>query len=178
MRNKGQDVSTIPVNLPAGDFSVHDITAIQPFLKKIKDGLYLEIGVKHGLSLAIARHYAPEAKIYGIDISNIDFDYKYFEDKDVNFIDKSSDEVARTWNKKIDLLFIDGDHERNQVTKDIKNYSKWVKKDGHIVFHDFDITSTGVIMAVDDFAQNNNLVLTYHRFSKPGLATSLASIKM
>jgi len=161
---------------PVGDFSVHDEEVIKPFLKKLGKGLYLEIGVKHGRSLAIAKYYAPEATICGIDISDENYDYKYFENIDVTFIHKSANDVV--WDKPIDLLFIDGDHSQEQVEKDIKNFAKWVRKGGYILFHDFDITSPGVIIAVDDFVLKNNLTMDFYRFSKPGLVTSMLGVRV
>jgi len=38
--------------------------------------------------------------------------------------------------KKIDFLFIDADHSYEGVKRDFKRYSKFVKKDGLIAFHD------------------------------------------
>lgn len=50
--------------------------------------------------------------------------------------------------RKIDLLFIDGDHHRNAVRDDYNKYHRFVKPNGKIVFHDYGMLA-GVIKAVD-----------------------------
>ena len=52
--------------------------------------------------------------------------------------------------RKIDLLFIDGDHHLNAVRDDYLNYYKYIKKDGVLVFHDYGLLA-GVIKAVDRY---------------------------
>ncbi len=48
--------------------------------------------------------------------------------------------MAKIWNevekKPIDLLFIDGDHTYDAVKKDFEDWLPFVKKGGHILFHD------------------------------------------
>ena len=50
--------------------------------------------------------------------------------------------------RRIDLLFIDGDHHQNAVRDDYLNYHPFVKKNGFIVFHDYGLLA-GVTKAVD-----------------------------
>jgi predicted O-methyltransferase YrrM len=40
-------------------------------------------------------------------------------------------------NEQLDLLFIDGDHTLDGVKNDFERYSKYVKKDGYIIFDDY-----------------------------------------
>lgn len=162
--------------LPAGDFSVHDEAVMKPYLEKLGTGTYLEIGVKHGRSLAFARHNAPKAKIYGVDVEDV-LDHEYFKDIDVNFIHQHADEAAKKWKKPIDILFIDGDHSVEQVNHDIENWQQFVKKGGYLFFHDFDITSPGVIMAVDDYCEYRGKILKVFRHSTLGLKTSIVMVK-
>jgi predicted O-methyltransferase YrrM len=56
--------------------------------------------------------------------------------KDWNLINDYSYEVAKNWDKKIDLLFIDGSHLYKDVKKDFEDWGKFVEKDGLILFHD------------------------------------------
>ena len=49
---------------------------------------------------------------------------------------------------KYDLLFIDGDHSLQQVTKDVLNYIPRLEDDGIIIFHDYP-TEKGVRQVVD-----------------------------
>jgi len=58
-----------------------------------------------------------------------------------------STKVAQNWTKPIDLLFIDGDHRYVGVKRDILAWSKWVKVNGMMAFHDYG-NGTGVPRAI------------------------------
>jgi len=51
------------------------------------------------------------------------------------FRGKSVD-IAKVFNKKIDLLFIDGDHSYRTVKADVENWLPKVKDEGIVIFHD------------------------------------------
>ena len=55
--------------------------------------------------------------------------------KDV-FLNMPSDEFFESTDAKFDLIFIDGDHEAEQVEKDIVNAYKALNKGGMILLHD------------------------------------------
>lgn len=48
----------------------------------------------------------------------------------------TSDELALIWRRSLNLLFIDGSHEYQQVKKDYTNFGRFVTKNGFIIFHD------------------------------------------
>ena len=52
------------------------------------------------------------------------------------FIKGYFDDVAKTWDKEIDILHIDGFHTYTAVKNDYDTWSKFVKDDGIILFHD------------------------------------------
>lgn len=47
-----------------------------------------------------------------------------------------SKEVAKNFNKKIDLLFIDGDHSYKGAKEDVESWFPWLKNESIVVFHD------------------------------------------
>lgn len=63
----------------------------------------------------------------------------------VTAIKKHSTLVAASWDKPIDVLFIDGSHEYADVKADFEAFYPLVKKDGIIAFHDIKGKWEGVI---------------------------------
>ena len=57
----------------------------------------------------------------------------------ITFIQGYFDEVAKTWDKKIDILHIDGSHHYEDVKNDFKTWSKFVNDDGVILLHDTEV---------------------------------------
>ncbi|GAI70354.1 unnamed protein product [marine sediment metagenome] len=59
-----------------------------------------------------------------------------FSHPQFQFMQKTSNEIAKTWNRPIDILFIDGNHRYEEVLFDYKTFAPFVKKNGLIIFHD------------------------------------------
>ncbi len=82
---------------------------------------YLEIGVSNG-----GTFYNIECQVkHGVDPNNKDMLYPI-----------TSDEFFENCNQTYDLFFIDGDHECNQVLRDIDNSIKHLSPNGIIFIHD------------------------------------------
>lgn len=142
-----KDLYPLAKTLPGGWFSEYDMEAICPALEAIpENGLYLEVGVHKGTSLAFARAVTkPSVSIWGIDKEDtIDRDWFLGKQPEVNFYHSSSNEAVKNWDKPIDVLFIDGDHSYEGCLDDWNNFSPFVKKGGIVFFHDCDATSPGV----------------------------------
>ena len=54
-----------------------------------------------------------------------------------NLIKGTTDEVAKSWTKKIDFLFIDANHQDEGINNDCINWIPFVKKGGYVAFHDY-----------------------------------------
>ena len=54
----------------------------------------------------------------------------------VEIVRKTSAEAAQGWNRKIDLLFIDGDHSYEGIKSDWELFSPHVAPFGTVIFHD------------------------------------------
>ncbi len=54
----------------------------------------------------------------------------------ITFIKGYFDDVAKTWDKKIDILHIDGDHSYESVKNDYETWSKFLNENGIVLFHD------------------------------------------
>jgi hypothetical protein len=82
---------------------------------------YLEIGVSNG-----GTFYNIECEVtHGVDPNNKDMLYSI-----------TSDEFFENCNQTYDLVFIDGDHECNQVLRDINNSIQHLSPNGIIFIHD------------------------------------------
>lgn len=83
----------------------------------------------------------------------------------VNLLDMINDEAAKEIEgKTVRFLFIDGDHTKQGVLKDIKLFFPMLKKGSIIVFDDYFEGFPGLIEAVDEaFAKFNFDRVFYHR---------------
>ena len=152
-----------------GAFSIFDMQVFVPEVRKLKVGqVYVEVGVDKGKSLSIARMSAKRGVIiYGIDLK---------ENPGVNGTIFMQDDSTKVFlGKKVDLLFIDGDHTYEGCSADIANWYPQMKKHGVMLFHDYDEpTSPGVFKAVNEFAEAHKL-----KIDKPTTQRySLARIKL
>lgn len=158
-----------------GSFSAYDMMAVYPTISKIpKTGLYLEIGVQHGRSLTFAREWS-KGRVVGVDIDeNHDFDERLKNYDNWEFLRGNANEVVKSWKRKIDVLFIDGDHTYEGVKKDWEAWSPFVKKGGIVFFHDCDDTSPGVRQLWDEIDKEKGL----SRDTLDDRNTSMSWVKM
>jgi predicted O-methyltransferase YrrM len=124
---------------------------------KLKPKIVMEIGTNYGGTLCIlSRLAAHDATIISVDLPDGEFGggYKWFHIPIFKFFryaqqklhllrgDSHSSEMSAGvrdiigHNRKIDLLFIDGDHSYEGVKKDFDNYADLVRPGGIVAFHD------------------------------------------
>lgn len=114
----------------------------------LKPKVTVDLGVDRGYSSFVLAYNNPNT-VYGIDsfegdihagIKNtydsvVDIKTRYnFEN--LILIKGYFDDIARTWDKKIDLLHIDGLHTYEAVRNDYETWSKFLTDDAVILFHD------------------------------------------
>lgn len=117
----------------------------------LKPEVIVDLGVDWGFStfsFAMPRI----GHVYGVDTfegdeftgltGGVNYDYviskreKLFMEDNVTFIKGYFDDVAKTWNEKIDILHIDGDHKYECIKNDYETWSKFLSDDGVILLHD------------------------------------------
>ncbi len=118
-------------------------------VEKINPQVTVELGVDYGYS-SFLMSLNNKGKVYGIDCFDntkhgirIDEDYQFVLDvKDKLKLDNLEiikgyfDEVAKEWDKEIDLLHIDGLHDYANCKNDCDTWSPFLKENGVIIFHD------------------------------------------
>ena len=110
--------------------SHRDQEVLKEYISKIAEpNCYVEIGTHEGGSALFASENT-KRPVYSTDIINkLTFEPKF------NFILGNSLDVAKTFDKPIGVLFIDGDH--FQAGKDFEAWKDKVVKGGYILFHDY-----------------------------------------
>lgn len=111
------------------------------------DGI-IEVGVlKGGTALFWQILLIPDGIYIGIDIDEKDYfpeiRARFNADQRMQFIKGDSASIImveecekRLNGKKIDILFIDGNHSAEYIRADYLNYKDFLKSDGLIIFHD------------------------------------------
>lgn len=92
--------------------------------------------------------YTTETLKYNYEL-NFDQNTAHFGDRIVK-LRGTSDSVALVENFSPDIVFVDGDHSREGVERDILRFLPLIPVGGHICFHDFTIGRSGVIAALQD----------------------------
>ena len=118
-------------------------------VEHLKPKVTMDLGVDYGFSLfALAMPRIGE--VYGVDsfeadahaghhVDNYDVVMKFKERHrfdNVHVIKGWFSEVAKTWDKAIDILHIDGLHTYDAITEDWKNWQKFVPDNGVVIMHD------------------------------------------
>jgi predicted O-methyltransferase YrrM len=60
------------------------------------------------------------------------------------------DSKAIVWTTRLDLCYVDGGHSYEQVVGDIENFSRWIRRNGLMIFDDYRKKHLEVTQAVDD----------------------------
>ncbi len=94
------------------------------------------IGHVYGIDNFIGDDFVGEdTERYKYDFVSMKREKLHLQDT-ITFIEGTFDEVAETWDKKIDILHIDGSHHYEDVKKDFETWSKFVSDDGVVLMHD------------------------------------------
>lgn len=125
----------------SGRFLGH-YTDMKPFVLLLS-GLVIASDAQLVFEIGTGRLHSTKAFLYGLEKTGgklISCDpvkdwHNYFHPQ-FEFIQKTSNEIAETWNRPIDILFIDGDHRYDQVLFDYNTFAPFVRKGGLIILHD------------------------------------------
>lgn len=117
-------------------------------VQELKPEVVVDLGVDYGFSSFVFAR-AGAKMVYGIDSfegdpqvghrdTSIDVERKQKElgIENLTLIRGYFSEVAKTWDKPIDILHIDGRHRYEDVKEDFEIWSKFVRPGGVILLHD------------------------------------------
>jgi predicted O-methyltransferase YrrM len=164
----------------------YELTKLAETVRTLQPGIVLEIGTARGGTLFVFSRLAqPDATIISIDLPGGDFGdgypawkesiYKKFASRtqDIHLLraDSHSHGTVSALEKilagrKIDFLFIDGDHTYEGVAKDYANYAPLVRPGGVIGFHD--IRSPDPTYGVPQLWNELKHKLPHKEFLEPG----------
>lgn len=91
----------------------------------------VEIGTGLGHSTRAVLDERPDAVVFSIDV-NVGGE---LPTKAVRLLGRSQD-IGRFWPFEVDMVYVDGSHELDEVREDIRLWSEVVKRRGVIVLHD------------------------------------------
>ncbi|MFH1308286.1 MAG: class I SAM-dependent methyltransferase [archaeon] len=108
--------------------------------KNVKNGVIVEIGSYKGKS-ALALGRGAKVKVYTVDcdksnLKELNDNIKKAKLKNIISISKYSKEAAESFNDKIGMLFIDGNHSYESISEDFLSWKDKVISGGIIAFHD------------------------------------------
>jgi predicted O-methyltransferase YrrM len=153
--------------------------SIEFIKEKFKDKplIGVEIGVENGLHSIEINASLNMEELYLIDIweeyiqegTKWNYEPQYWNVKlkfkdcsNIKVIKGDSIIVASQFKDEIlDFIYIDGNHQKEYVKKDIETWYKKIKIGGVICGHDYDEKWKGVIQAVNEFVKENNLKLNF-----------------
>lgn len=163
----------LDVKAPPGSYSTFDSETLLPYVQKLAPGdVYLEIGVDKGKSLWMARQIAKKGvEVYGMDIRE---DPKI---EGTTFIQGDAHKSLKNWKKKINVLFIDGDHTYEGCKANIDDYYPFMVEGGIMLFHDCDEGGPGVVRAVAEFV-DTHVVSKWTLHKSSGKNTSMCSVRL
>lgn len=129
-----------------------------------ENGTILEIGSGPGTAIcAIALAARESVKVYGIDIAIPKEPHKgimervqelHLEGK-VFLAIGGAQEVGKRWNLDIDMFFHDGIHSYQAVLDDSILYHKFIKQNGYILWHDYELYKDTVGKGANEFMKNH-----------------------
>ena len=113
-----------------GERKTDRTSIINHLIKKYNLKSYLEIGVRNGSNIN---------KIIIDELVGIDPNlkpYKNVNKENLTLVEKKSDDYFKNLDRKFDIIFIDGLHLEEQVTRDIDNSLNHLNKNGFLIMHD------------------------------------------
>jgi predicted O-methyltransferase YrrM len=145
----------------------NELQALRETIKSLSiNSVCINIGAGFGTSGMAFIESDKVGKLYTVDLyslmaqnglGSLEFEmgqfvlYGYGNDPRFLQVQGDSIEVGKTWEEKVDMIFLDGDHSYEHCYKDIEAWLPHIKKNGVFAFHDYkEPRWPGVGTAIDE----------------------------
>jgi len=100
--------------------------------------IILELGIRGGVSSRIFAATKPEqCEHHMCDMEDCSSHISDILKKNNSFFHlKKTEVLSKEWDKEIDILFVDANHDFDCVLSDFLNFDKYVNENGWVIFHD------------------------------------------
>lgn len=148
--------------------NTEDLVSLVQSLESKLPPLILDIGTGGATSACIMALANNSSKVFTVDPSAppvlFDTIRKTGTQGRIFFSLGISDDLIRTWDINVDMIFHDGLHEYHQVKKDSDFFDDFLKVGGIFAWHDHDLYPNTVGRAIDEFVEEHkNYKLISHR---------------
>lgn len=133
-----RDVKNILEQASGSDLG-KNVHILHNVIQHYKNASFVDLGVRGGTSSSVFLINAKENNntIYGVDVDQSPLSVDVKNNERYKFILGDSVTVGKNWNReKLDMVFIDTFHIKEQVLCELYYWTKHIKKDSCIVFHD------------------------------------------
>jgi len=150
---------SLKTSIEKSEINEHQVTL---FMLTVENNLKrtLELGVREGRSTMVLSEAINliGGHLWSIDIADCPNVKKKMKEMGLehvwSFIKNDDKEVAKTWDKELDHVFIDTSHTYDDTIEELRIFSKFVVKNGFITLHDI-ISYPEVLTAIKDFVKEN-----------------------
>lgn len=157
-----------------GYLTIREVEAIKKTAASLTwyEPVIVNVGAGSGTSSLAIVEERPDARVFTVDISaggplgGLENECNAFRNAGISYlcpiqINKASHIAAKEWKHgPIHMVFIDADHVNPAVERDIREWKKWVARDGVVAFHDYGSPKwPDVKETVDRMMKKNEILL-------------------
>lgn len=132
--------------------------------KEFRGGEFVELGTREGIGAMALSHGNPLGNIFTFDIQ--DLQHQACKRENIFFYRQDSCQIPLAIPSKIDILFIDTEHDGNRPLIEFESWKHFIPVGGVIIFDDVELNDS-----MKDFWHNFN-PSGYEKFDLPKMHTS------
>ncbi len=136
-------VAALELTGEAYHHTVSDVLSLAALTRPLNNQpVIVNIGACFGTSALALLEAKPEAVIFSIDVAECPLEREHIQQAGLDTtrvirVLGRSQEIGLYWPQPVDMVFVDGQHDRQAVVDDIHAWRRHVKPGGIIAFHDY-----------------------------------------